>query len=348
MPVFDGKFYEARALWFYAHVRGKPLQRNVRLRRLETAYSRRPEIDGVMHDGGGERAIEVKSFPVDEVALTALALRCRELGFRQLTIVAPAFETTKVPVSIDLECVVFAPNVAPLRTHYSQPWAGEPDVENWLRGGGIHFRYSTAEINPQNKRQRRTLNQVKKNIRSVAALSNEISKRVMPRFTPVRVHWSPFRTLVPKDLFARDRVTYVLGAAHVFDIDGLLIHQAMFPCTIDPVSGLCADCVALSKQHALRLVSRLRELRLEPVVFFSGHSGFHVYIFDEPAPEQDRLVLSKDVTEHRVLIDRQIAAKQVPIIAFPTSVHGYSMRPVSRVHDLAKFHLHETAALGTP
>ena len=63
---------------------------------------------------------------------------------------------------------------------------------------------------------------------------------------------------------------------------------------------------------------------------------------------QDRLVLSKDVVEHRVLIDRQIASKKVPIIAFPTSVHGYSMRRVMRVPDLASFHLKESSALGTP
>jgi hypothetical protein len=348
MVTYDGKFYEARALWFYAQVRGKPLRRNVRLRRLNTPYSRRPEVDGVIQEEHGERAVEVKSYPVDEPMLRALALRGRELGFKALTIVAPSFETERTGSLIDVECVPFVPNVQPLRTHYSGPWAPEPVVEDWMNGGGIHFRYSTAEINPKNKRQRRTLNQTKKNIRTVAALSKEIAQRVLPDYTPVRVHWSPFRTLNPKDMFHRARRTYVLGGAHVFDIDGLIIHQAMFPCTIDPITGLCADCISLAKQHALRLVRRLRELRLEPVVFFSGHAGFHVYIFDEPAPGQDRLVLSKDVVEHRVLIDRQIASKKVPIIAFPTSVHGYSMRRVMRVDDLPAFHLKDSTSLGTP
>jgi hypothetical protein len=351
VTAFDSKFYEARALWKYAQLRRTPVRTNVRLPAPGVRYSNRPEVDGIMSEGRYERAIEVKAFPLTRDEAGAVAARYADLGFRRLTLVAPRFEGGVVrSARIDVECVEFLPNVKPLHDHYAGPWHAADCVDEWLAGGGIHFRYSTAQVSRSSIRRRRTLNQTDKNLRSTAALALEVRRRVLPRYTPVRVHWSPYRFLFPKDLYFRRRHPSILTSAYVFDLDGLLVHRAMFPCTIEPATGLCSDCVALAKQHAKRLVRFLRDRKMKPSVFFSGHAGFHIYVL-EPR-HSDHQAASAELVDAvlaaRVQIDRQVSLSRVPIIAFPTSVHGYSMRKLVAVERLESFRIEDAPAEGDP
>jgi hypothetical protein len=349
VPCFDARFYEARALWFYARARRRRIAVNVRLPRLDVPYSRRPEVDGVLDEERGQRAIEVKSYPLGERELGAICSRYAGLGFRRLTVIAPAFEVAAPDGTLDVELVAFTPELAALREHYRRAWPSpSPRIARWLAGGGIHFRYSAAEVSPGSAGLRRTLNQVDKGMRSVDRLAVELARRVVPHITPIRVHWSPVRVVFPKDLYFRERPAHVLAAPLVFDIDGPLIHGAMFPCTIDPDSGLCADCTSLAKQHALRLVGALRARGLEPVVFFSGHRGFHLYVFDGAPPVAERAALHRDVIRERIAIDRQVARAAIPLIAFPGSVHGTTTRLLVEVDRLERFHPEQSPAVGAP
>jgi hypothetical protein len=354
VPCFDARFYEARALWFYARARRRRIAVNVRLPRLDVPYSRRPEVDGILDEGRGQRAIEVKSFPVGERELGAICAHYTELGFRRLTVIAPAFESSAPSGAIDVELVPFTPDLAALREHYRRAWpAPSRRIASWLAGGGIHFRFSAAEVSPASPGLRRTLNQVDKGLRSVEQLTVELSRRVTPRVTPIRVHWSPVRVLFPKDLYFRERAAHVLAAPLVFDIDGPLIHGAMFPCTIDPESGLCADCTSLAKQHALRLARTLQDRGLEPAVFFSGHRGFHLYVFEgAPLSAAGRAALHRDILGQRIAFDRQVTRAAIPLIAFPGSLHGTTTRALVEVEiegaRLAQFHPEQSPAVGAP
>lgn len=349
MQSFDAKFYEARALWFYAWSRGVPVEANVRLRHVDVPWSRRPEVDGRVREGRWERAIEVKSYPLGVPEVRELHERYRGLGFRRLTLIAPAFECESTDVPGDVELLPYQPNVASLRAHYRDGrLRHSPAVAEWMADGGLHFRYSLGEVGQGGQRLKRTLNQVDKNIRTLEALSHELRQRVVKRFTPVRVHWSPSRLLFPKDLYFRNRPSYVLAEPLVFDIDGQLIHRAMFPCTLEPTTGVCRDCVSLAKQHALRLVALLRRAGLEPTAFFSGHGGFHVYVFRHGLGPEARAALHRDVAAQHIGVDWQVARARIPIIAFPGSVHGVSGRPLVQPEVLEDFHLEQSPPVGGP
>ncbi|XXF78655.1 hypothetical protein P2318_02550 [Myxococcaceae bacterium GXIMD 01537] len=349
MQFFDAKFYEARALWFYARSHGVPVEANVRLRHVDVPWSRRPEVDGRVREGRWERAIEVKSYPLGAEEARALGERYRGLGFSRLTLIAPAFTCGTEDVPDGVELLPYQPDVAALRTHYRSGALGRaPVVEAWMAPGGLHFRYSVGEVGRGGARLKRTLNQVDRNIRTLEALSHELRQRVVPRFTPVRVHWSPHRLLFPKDLYFRGRPSYVLAEPLVFDIDGQIIHRAMFPCTLEPATGVCRDCLALARQHALRLVDLLRGAGLAPSVFFSGHNGFHVYVFQHALGPEARAALYRDVAARHIGVDWQVARARTPLIAFPGSVHGVSARPLVEPRALEDFHLDEAPPVGGP
>lgn len=357
MPSFDAKLYEHRALWYVARRYGRAVRANVRLRRLDVPWSRRPEVDGVLDEGGDERAVEVKSYPLDRKDLDEIVAKYEPLGFKTLTIVAPSFGVDRLPARIDVELVAYTPDTASLRAHYRGAWdeaarrgtwRAPASVEAWLARGGVHFRYSTAEVSPGAPRMRRTINQIDKGIRTTALLARELATRIAPSRTPIKVHWSPCRLLFPKDLYFRARTQRVLESPLAFDIDGGLVHHASAPCSLDPATGLCADCTAYARQHARRLVAFLRERGHEPDVVFSGRAGFHVYALGARASLDERRALVREIAARRIAIDRPLASSKIPIIAFPGSVNGISLRPLVPVPDLERFSPADAPPIGDP
>lgn len=347
MLRFQAKLFETRALWFYARTRNVPVRANVRLRHVDLSYSRRPEVDGLVLSGRSERVIEVKSYPLDGAQTRAALDRYRTLGFTNITLMAPAFETREVGAGPGVELIEFEPALDAVRSFYAGAWQHrDPAVAAWLKPGGIHFRFSVAEVSKG--AATRALNQVDKGIRGYDALERELHARVLPSFTPVRIHWSPVRLLFPKDLFHRERRVYVLDTPVVFDVDGELIHRAMFPCTIDPTSGVCQDCVAFAKQDTLKLAKYLRAHGFEPHIFFSGRGGFHVYVFERGLGGARRQTLLRGANAEHVGVDRQIARHPTPILNFPTSLNGTSIRPLVRTEHLERFRLEDAPVGGTP
>lgn len=339
-------------------MRGRPVRANVRLRKLEVPWSRRPEVDGVVDEGGDERAIEVKSYPLDLPDLDAIVGKYAPLGFTKLTIVAPAFGVDRVASArVDVELLPFSPATHALRTHYRASWdaatrrgtwRAPAAVEGWLARGGIHFRYSTAEVSPDAPRLRRTINQIDKGIRSTAVLARELATRIAPSRTPIKVHWSPSRLLFPKDLYFRRRPQRVLESPLAFDLDGGAIHGAMTPCSLDPATGLCADCLGFARQHTRRLLAFLRERGHAVDVVFSGRAGFHVYALGARATVDERRALVREILARRIGIDRPQASAKIPLIAFPGSVNGISLRPLVPVPDLDRFAPADAPAIGAP
>lgn len=340
---FDSRFYEGRALRFYAATRRTKVRAQVRLPRLDVPWSRRPEVDGIALDEGRERAIEVKAYPLEARELDAIFARYASLGFSKVTVIAPSFERARPAAGGDREAVTFVPDLASVRAHYDGAWRGSGDVDAWLAGGGIHVRVTVAEA-PRHG-GRRTLNQVDKNPRSTGAVQRELRRRVIPSWTPARLHWTPFRSMFPKDAYFRERRRYLLACPLAFDVDGPLIHGSMFPCTIDPELGLCVDCVMLARRHTLRLVALLRERGFAPSVFFSGAHGFHVYVFRHFTTEE-RMALTREALARRIALDLQVATAELPLLAFPTSVHGITSRPLVDATKLDAFRLEQAPPVG--
>lgn len=332
---YDPQFYETRALGYAARLFRTPVHANVRLVDPRADLSREVEIDGLIDIKGQETALEVKSYPLDENALTGIVAKYRGLNFHHLKVIAPSFERASTPTTdVVVETVPFVPDLSELLTYYAKP---EDEMPAWFRNeletGWHHVRYKLAKRGRSSNT--RFLNQIDKRIRSFHDFRREVVDRIGHQNPPIKVYWSPKRWLSPKDLYFRNRPNVDLGGPLVFDIDGIRIHEHHVSCLITGPDALCEYCFRFAKQHAQRLVTLLREHGFSKIeVLFSGRQGFHIYVLDEPVTLGQRSQVLRAIKQRKIKIDTQVTLNGRGILGMPMSVHGYTMMPVMPVPDL--------------
>ncbi len=343
---FDPRFYETRALSYVARTFRVPVHCNIMEPDFSKPFDQRPEIDGCCEIDEALWAIEVKSHPLSAKSIDHIAAKYQALGYERLKIVAPLFTCqdrgkgrgTKLPI-IDL--IEYRPDLAPIFEFYSTcDFPLSPHFLEELTSGKHHFRYRMA-IRARNANAR-FRNQTDKRIKSTADLRREIMGRMKASNPPLKVYWSTGRWLSPKDLYfkGRHKLNLYLGGVTVFDIDGPAIHRPLVNCLLLPDSDICPYCFHFAKRHTQRLISFLQNQGYRQMeCVFSGRQGFHLYLFDGPSEVSQRQKLAAQIEAQRIGIDRAVTTHQRGMIAFPSSLHAYSMTRSVVVHDLASFTL---------
>ena len=333
---YDPNFYEFQALTEIARKFKTPIQINVKLENLSS--EKEIEIDGLIDLREKEWPIEIKSYPLAEEQLMSIADKYKNFGFKRLIIVAPNF-INKVKNGMDIEYIEFPPDISLIRKFYEN-WKINlpPRIKEELNTGKHHFRYKLAKRAKNSIT--RFINQTDKCIKTENDLIKEITQRIPLDNPPVRIYWSTARWLSPKDLYFKNLKQYCLDQLVVFDIDGPLIHRALFPCIISPDSGLCNYCIEFALLHTKRLVEFLKNLGFRKIdIVFSGRQGFHVYVFDKPLGIEQRVRIIKEIRKKKIKVDKLVTLDQKSIITFPFSLHGYSMYLTKPIEKINKFSL---------
>lgn len=139
---------------------------------------------------------------------------------------------------------------------------------------------------------------------------------------------------------------YCLGWPLTFDIDGSLIHKALFPCVISPKTDLCNYCFEFSLLHTKRLIEFLRRLGFKKIdIIFSGRQGFHVYVFDKTLEIGERVRIIKELRKRKIKVDELVTLDKKAIITFPSSLHGYSLYLTKIIERIDKFSLKDLEKL---
>jgi len=319
---YDPNFYEFRALAETAKMFKTSIQANVNLK--DPSSKEQIEIDGLISLKEKEWPIEIKSYPLTEKQIRLIIDKYKRFGFKRLKIVAPNF-INKIKNEIDIEYIEFHPNLSLIRKFYNNWRVNIPlRIKEELNSGKHHFRYKLAKRSKNSIT--RFINQTDKCIKTEKDLIKEINQRIPLNNPPVRIYWSTGKWLSPKDLYFRNLRQYCLGQLLVFDIDGSLIHRALFPCIISPKTGLCNYCIEFALLHTKRLVKFLKNLGFREIeIVFSGRQGFHVYVFDKPLGIEQRVRIVKELRKKKIKVDELVTLDKKSIITFPSSLHGYSM-----------------------
>lgn len=332
---YDPNFYEFQALVELVRKFKTPVRTNINLK--DFSSRKEIEIDGLVTIKGKEWAIEIKSFSLMESEIKSIINKYKNLSFKYLKIIAPDFET-KVKSKIELEYIKFHPNLTPIRKFY-QNWKMDlpPGLQKELESGKHHFRYRLAKRAKNSLA--RFINQTDKCIKSENDLKKEINQRIPISNPPVRIYWSTARWLSPKDLYFKNLRQYCLDWPLVFDIDGSLIHKALFPCIISPSTGLCNYCIEFSLLHTKRLLKFLKNLGFQKFeIVFSGRQGFHIYVFDKTLKEIGaRTKIIREIRKRKIKVDELITLDKKSIITFPSSLHGNSMYLTQSIKNIEKF-----------
>lgn len=333
---YEPKFYEVRALAHVARTLGGPVVANYRLPRADLPFHERPEIDGYVEIDGNEWAIEVKSYPLDRADIDVIVRKYKDFGFDRIMIVAPHIGVSLPHLTVPcLELVPFVPDLSPIVNYYANWMLDDPWIREEMASGWHHFRYKLAERSPN--RPRWMLNQVDKRIKTDNKLRYEILHRMVPRLIPIRVYWSINQWLSPKDLFFARRPNVLTRRHLVFDIDGDQIHHPFFPCVYND-QGMCEYCFQFAKQHSLRLLGLLDEKGLgQTKVLFSGWRGFHIYVPGARLSTKETAELVHTALASKIRVDTRVTLDSKGIIGMPGTMHGYSMKPLVVVRDLAAF-----------
>jgi hypothetical protein len=335
---YDPNFYEFRALVEIAKIFKTPIQINVNLK--DSSSKEQIEIDGLINIKGKEWPIEIKSYPLEEKEIRSIIDKYKHFGFKRLKIVAPNF-VNKIKSEIDIEYIEFHPNLSLIREFYKN-WKIHlsPRLEEELYTGKHHFRYKLAKRAKNSIA--RFINQTDKCIKTEKDLIKEINCRIPLNNPPVRIYWSTARWLSPKDLYFKNLKQYCLGQPLVFDIDGSLIHKALFSCIISPKTGLCNYCIEFALLHTKRLIKFLKNLGFQEIeIVFSGRQGFHVYVFDKPLGIEQRVKIIKELRKKKIKVDELITLDKKSIIAFPSSLHGYSIYQTKIIKKIDNFSLND-------
>jgi len=333
---YDPNFYEFQVLAEIAKMVKTSIQANVNLK--DSSSKEQIEIDGLINLKEKEWPIEIKSYPLTEKQIGLIIDKYRHFGFKRLKIIAPHF-IDKIKNEMDVEYIEFHPNLSLIRKFYNF-WRVNipPRIKEELNSGKHHFRYKLAKRSKNSIT--RFINQTDKFIKTEEDLIKELNQRIPLDNPPVRIYWSTAKWLSPKDLYFKNSKQYCLGQPLVFDIDGSLIHRALFPCVISPKTGLCNYCIEFALLHTKRLVKFLKNLGFREIeIVFSGRQGFHIYVFDKPLGIEQKVRIVKELRKNKIKVDELVTLDKKSIITFPSSLHGYSMYGNKMIKDINNFSL---------
>lgn len=343
---YDSQFYENRALQHLASQVGKEVVVNYRVPDFSLPLSRRYELDGIFPNGDKILVAEVKSFPVSEAEVERIVLKYDKLGFKDIIIVCPKIDGQgKALKRKGVEVVEFNIDPKEVTDYYRTVSLNISNLMGAELGTGWHnFRFRLLFRSPNVSSL--YLNQVDKKIDNTHKLLKEIERRIPKNNPPIKVLWSVNRWLQPKDLFRRNSTNILVGGPLVFDIDGELIHKPYSACSLSSRHGLCEKCLFFAKRETQRLCLFLYQWGFKQLeVYFSGHSGFHVYVFDaDHLAHTEKIELLKRLGEAKIRIDTDLTLNERAVIGFPSTLNARSRYPLIKVNDLSNFGLGDVAS----
>lgn len=314
IPTYHPVFYEYQALSSLSFK--NKIKINVRIPSTTQQFENWNELDGMFRKGNRTIGIEVKSTALDDSSVSAIEKRLASFEFiGEAIIVAPGFDTKE---SHDARLIAFEPDIGAIREFYAtfNPSLPERFVQNL---GWHHFRFQSPF------RAHSFRNQVDKRIKSIKDLQKEITTRLS--WPPLRVFWTPWSLLNPKELYYKNAKPYFLYGPLFFDIDCTMLH---YPCKLE--GGLCLEGLRLARKAAKQLISLLREEGYSEIhVLFSGRRGYHVYVFDAKPQSgsgwlAERQQLAKKILRERIAVDTPTFLDRKSCATFPCSLHGISLR----------------------
>lgn len=330
--LYDSQFYEYSALCNVSKTFGKQLKINYRIPDFSLPISKRPEFDGYFERDN--IAVEVKSYPLKEDDINEIEAKYKTFDINKLILVAPELENPGKYKNIQF--IPFQPRLnylIPTRYHNLQMKL-PTDIESELSTGKHNFRYRLVKRSTD--RRSRYLNQTDKKINTIEKLKNEIIQRIPSNNPPIKILWSTKRWMSPKDHFYKKRNNLYLGGPTVFDIDGPKVHGAFKCCEISDKSNLCDMCIFFAKQEVKKLVNILDWVGFKNIeIFFSGRSGFHVYVFDS---NDNRLTKASDkFLEKKIKIDKQVTYSIKSEVAFPLTINGFTGYQLEHIKNIEIF-----------
>jgi hypothetical protein len=330
-PVFEPRFYEGAAVRHLAVLAGEPIWVNVAWG-LNGTPATRPEIDGICRRDGRFVAAEVKAYRVGQQSAERIQAKYRELGFRELIVIAPSFTRsaaaclTRRGQRPAAELITFAPDLEAVRAYYSGGWSATvPDwVHNCLSSGMHHVRFMLTQPTGTGHI---VVGQPRSRIYDTEAISRAIARLPAP---PARVLWTPQRFTIPRDVIARRSHLTALGGPIPVDIDGDQLHIASHACQLAPGQPGCVHCLAYAVREFARLIDALGPGDWAPVLF-SGSRGVHGYLRGD---NTDRSRLLNASTAGDIRIDTPVTAVMKATISLPGSLNaasGHAIAPLSRL-----------------
>lgn len=329
--LYDPQFYEYTALCYIAKIYGKSLKINYRVPDFSFPISKRPEFDGYFEKNNV--AIEVKSYPLKDDDIDEIKIKYRSFNINGLILIAPRFENSKKYKNLEL--IHFQPKIDYINTIYQNLRMDLPiNLKSELSTGKHNFRYRLAKRS-ENKRSR-YLNQTDKKIDTIEKLKKEITQRIPLNNSPIKILWSTKRWVSPKDHFFNTRNNLYLGGPIVFDIDGPKVHNAFRSCEISNTNDLCDMCIFFAKKEVKKLIHILDWAGFRNIeIFFSGRSGFHVYVFDPNINLLDKAY--EKFAEEKVKIDKQVTYSTKSEVAFPLTINGFTGYLLEHVKNIEIF-----------
>lgn len=330
-PVFEPRFYEGAALRCLAVLAGEPIWVNVPWG-LSGTPATRPEIDGICRRDGRFAAAEVKAYRVGQQSAQQIQAKYRELGFRELIVIAPSFTLSAAACLTGprrrpaAELITFTPDLEAIRAYYRGGWsAAVPDwVHDCLTSGMHHVRFMLTQPTDTGHI---IVGQPRSRMYDTESISRAIARLPAP---PARVLWTPQRFTIPRDVIARRSHLTALGGPIPVDIDGDHLHIASHACQLAPGQPGCFHCLA----HAIREFARLIDI-LGPgdwaQALFSGGRGVHGYLRGD---NTDRSRLLDAAAAGGVRIDTPVTASMKATISLPGSLNaasGHAIAPLSQL-----------------
>lgn len=334
--LYDPQFYEYKALCFLATKVEKVIKINYRIPDYSVPISRRNELDGYIESEN--TPIEIKSYPLNEIEIDEILKRLNGLGYSRAIVITPKI-IAKAPLKYNkhIEVIEFEPtDIDKIRATYQAISFQLPSLlERELLTGKHNFRFRLAMRGLD--KQGRYLNQVDKKIDSLDKLKIEITRRLPEHNPPIKILWSTSRWLVPKDHFFRKRHNLYLGGPIVFDIDGPQLHKAFTSCVILPKKRHCEMCLFFAKRETKKLAPLLKDHGMNDVeIFFSGRSGFHIYVFD--ANREKLAMLPLEFMKHKIKVDQQVTLNIKSDIAFPLSINSFTGYRLAHIKEIDSFY----------
>lgn len=330
--LFDPQFYEYTALCHIAKTFGKPLKINYRISDFSLPISKRPEFDGYFEKEN--IAVEVKSYPLVSRDVDEIENKYRSFDISKLVLIAPELKNSKEYKNI--EFIRFQPMVNHFipSTYQDLQMKLPTNLKSELLTGKHNFRYRLAKRSAT--KRSRYLNQTDKKIDSIEKLKKEISERIPLKNPPIKILWSTKRWISPKDHFYRKRNNLYLGGPIVFDIDGPKVHGAFKCCEISGNNNLCDMCIYFSKRETIKLINILDWAGFKNIeIFFSGRSGFHIYVFD--SSEISLSKASEKFFEKKIKIDKQVTYSNKSEVAFPLTINDFTGYQLVHVKNIETF-----------
>lgn len=323
VPMYEPRYYERSAQRHMARYLQNSLFINATWG-LSDSPASRPEIDALALSERRIMPIEIKAYELDFPHIESIIAKYRSLGFRRLTIVAPAVSDRaarslvgKTPVT---EFVLFRPQLEEISHWYNHVWPTH--VPDWvhvaLSSGRHHVRFVLGQ---PTDRGCFVVGQQRSRVYGAETLSRLL--RTLPS-PPVRILWTPQRFTIPRDVIARRSRLTPLGGFVPVDIDGDRLHLAFHACEITSDDGVCQFCFRHAEQEQRRLFDQLAARPIDVVA--SGGRGVHIYYHDDGSIRAKLLNLAD---RRAIRMDDNGTASIKATVALPGSLHAGSLRPVS-------------------